>query len=93
MKGILPETIRTRTKKIGFAALDEGWMSSRAQEFIRDSIDTIEFKTSPFWNGFLISTEMKTAFQEQDRDRIHLAWKFLQAMYLMKAFRSKSERS
>jgi hypothetical protein len=68
-------------------------MSVRAQDFIRDSVDTSEFKTSSFWHGSLIATEMEKAFQDQDRDRIYKAWKFLQAFYLMKAFKSKSERS
>jgi asparagine synthase (glutamine-hydrolysing) len=92
MKGILPETIRTRTKKLGFPNLDEGWMSARAQEFIRDSISTIEFRTSPFWSGSRIAVEMESAFQNQDRQLIFKAWKFLQASYLMQAFKSKSER-
>ncbi len=92
MKGILPESIRTRRKKLGFPNLDEGWMSVQAQEFIRDSVETAEFKTSSFWNGSLISTEMEKAFQDQDLDRIYKAWKFLQAFYLIKAFKSKSER-
>jgi hypothetical protein len=67
-------------------------MSARAQEFIRDSISTAEFKTSPFWSGPRIAVEMESAFQNQDRQLIFKAWKLLQAYYLMKAFRLKSER-
>lgn len=92
MKGILPETIRTRTKKLGFPNLDEGWMSAKAQEFISDSVSSAEFKSSSFWDGTRIAAEMKTAFKNQDRNRIHKAWKFLQALYLMRAFRAKRER-
>jgi len=34
MKGILPDSIRTRTRKLGFPNLTEGWMTPQAQKFI-----------------------------------------------------------
>jgi len=90
MKGILPEAIRVRAKKQGFTNLDESWASAKGQEFIANSINSIGFKTSAFWDGNRIGTEMKIAFQTQDRDQIYKAWKFAQAFYLMKAFKEKN---
>lgn len=90
MKGILPEAIRTRTKKLGFPNLDEGWASLKGQEFIADSISSSEFKTSPFWNGPYIEKEVKAALASQDRHTIHKAWKYIQAMNLLQMFKEKN---
>ncbi|MFN8414014.1 MAG: asparagine synthase (glutamine-hydrolyzing) [Anaerolineales bacterium] len=92
LRGILPETIRTRTKKLGFPNLDEGWMSSRGQEFIKDSVNSMEFKTSSFWNGSRVLDDLQSAFENQDRANIYSAWKLLQAMYLMQAFRKANKK-
>lgn len=90
MKGILPEAIRTRTKKLGFPNLDEGWASPKGQEFIADSISSSEFKTFPFWNGSYIEKVVKAALASQDRHTIHKAWKYIQAMNLLQMFKEKN---
>lgn len=92
MKGILPETIRTRTKKLGFPNLDEGWNSIRGHQFIRDSVNSTDFKSSPFWNGTRIISDLETAFHTQDKTRIYKAWKLVQAQSLMRKFYEKNER-
>ncbi len=92
MKGILPESIRTRTKKLGFPNLDEGWNSSHGHQFIRDSISASEFKSNPFWNGKQIISDIESAFQTQDKARIYKAWKLVQAQSLMQMFCEKNER-
>ncbi len=86
MKGILPEKIRTRTKKLGFPNLDDAWMSPRSQEFIRDSLGMMEFQSSSFWNASTVRRDMEEAFNVQDREKIYAAWKLLQAFYLIRAF-------
>jgi hypothetical protein len=89
MKGILPESIRTRTKKLGFPNLDEGWMSVRGQEFISDVVHSDEFKKSPYWDGARIALELDAAFQVQDKNCIYTAWKYVQALCLIRAFTEK----
>ena len=92
MKDILPESIRTRTKKLGFPNLDEGWNSPRGHQFIRDSISSSEFKTNPFWDGPRIISDLESAFQAQDKPRIYKAWKLTQAQSLMRMFHEKTKR-
>jgi asparagine synthase (glutamine-hydrolysing) len=89
MKGTLPDSIRTRTKKMGFPNLAEGWMTPQAQKFILDSIASREFQESYIWNGTQIANEMTKAFKNLDVTHIHQAWKYVQAMYLMRAFQLK----
>lgn len=93
MKGTLPDSIRTRTKKMGFPNLIEGWMTSQAQKFILDSIASKEFQESSIWNGAQIVREMAKAFKNLDTARIHRAWKYVQAMYLIQAFRLKHDEN
>ncbi|MFN8384169.1 MAG: asparagine synthase (glutamine-hydrolyzing) [Anaerolineales bacterium] len=92
MKGILPEKIRTRTKKLGFPNLDEGWNSPRGHQFIKDAVNSIDFKTSQFWDGKRIVSDLQTAFHTQDKTRIYKAWKLVQAQSLMRKFCEKNER-
>jgi asparagine synthase (glutamine-hydrolysing) len=89
MQGILPEAIRKRTRKLGFPNLEEGWMSARAQEFILDSITCKDFAESSIWDGRQIVGEMEKAFRDMDTVRIHRAWKYVQAMCLMRSFHAK----
>lgn len=92
MKGILPESIRTRTKKLGFPNLDEGWNSPRGHQFIRDSISSSDFKSNPFWDGTRILSDLEPAFQTQDKTHIYNAWKLIQAQSLMRMFHETNKR-
>lgn len=86
MKDILPESIRTRTKKLGFPDLAEGWDSPRGHQFIRDSVFSADFQTSPFWDGPRVKADLEAAFRSNDRLRIQKAWKLIQAQSLIRMF-------
>lgn len=86
MKDILPETIRRRTKKLGFPNLDEGWNSPRGHQFIHDAISSKDFQTSPFWNGMRVRNDLEVAFKSHDKPIIKHAWSFIQAQALLNLF-------
>jgi asparagine synthase (glutamine-hydrolysing) len=86
MKGILPDSIRARTKKLGFPDLAEGWDSSRGHQFIRDVVSSNSFQTSPFWNGARIRNDLDVAFKRHDKPIIKRAWKFIQVQALLNLF-------
>ncbi|NWF64544.1 MAG: asparagine synthase (glutamine-hydrolyzing) [Chloroflexi bacterium] len=92
MKGILPDSIRARTKKLGFPNLDEGWNSPRGHQFIKDAVASSDFKSSSFWDGKRINADLETAFQTNDKPRIHKAWRLVQAQSLLNMFREKTEK-
>jgi asparagine synthase (glutamine-hydrolysing) len=51
MKGILPEVIRRRTDKIGFATPEEEWLAnSEFLEFASTVIDSDSFQKREYWN-------------------------------------------
>ena len=89
LKGILPESIRTRTRKLGFPNLTEAWTSPRAQEFIRDVVHGRDFQQSGIWDGKKVAEDLSAAIQKQDKDRLHQAWIFVQAVELMRLFAEK----
>ncbi len=92
MKGILPDSIRTRAKKLGFPNLDEGWNSPRAHQFIMDAVASSAFKSSPLWDGRRVNSDLESAFQTGDKNRIHKAWRLVQAQSLLNMFREKTEK-
>jgi asparagine synthase (glutamine-hydrolysing) len=51
MKGILPEAIRLRKSKIGFAAPLNQWLSKEVESYVWDIVTSHSFQTSSIWNG------------------------------------------
>ncbi|MBI2332386.1 MAG: hypothetical protein HYU84_09560, partial [Chloroflexi bacterium] len=93
MKGILPDSIRTRTKKLGFPNLNEGWDSPRGHQFIKDAVVSADFKSSPFWDGKRVNADLESAFKSGDRNCIHTAWRLIQAQSLLSMFCEKTEKA
>lgn len=91
MQGILPESIRKRTKKLGFPNLDEGWDSPRGHQFIRDEVASQNFQSSPFWAGVRIHDDLERAINERNHPVIHKVWTFVQAKRLMELFQEKKQ--
>ncbi len=89
LRGILPETIRTRTRKLGFPNLAEAWTSPRAQEFIRDVVCSAEFRESSIWNGKRIAGDLEVAIRDQNNEKLHQAWVYIQAASLIRLFHEK----
>jgi asparagine synthase (glutamine-hydrolysing) len=89
LKGILPESVRTRTKKLGFPNLEDAWTSLRSQEFISDLVNSADFQQSPIWNGKKIKHDLMVAIRERNNEQMHKAWIYVQSMSLIKMFREK----
>jgi asparagine synthase (glutamine-hydrolysing) len=89
LKGILPESIRTRTRKLGFPNLAEAWTSPRALDFMRDMIRSADFQGCGIWDGKRVAQDLAAAMRNQDSDQLHQAWIYVQAMSLMRLFREK----
>ena len=89
LKGILPEPIRLRTRKLGFPNMAESWSSPKAQEFIRDVVMSTGFRESNIWDGNRIATDLGKAIQRQNLSLIQRAWIYVQAFSLMEMFREK----
>jgi asparagine synthase (glutamine-hydrolysing) len=89
LKGILPEPIRLRTRKLGFPNMAESWSSPKAQEFIRDRVMNTRFRESNIWDGNRIAADLEKAMHKQNLPVIQRAWIYVQAFSLMEMFREK----
>jgi asparagine synthase (glutamine-hydrolysing) len=89
LKGILPESIRTRTRKLGFPNLAEAWTSLRAQDFIRDVVHSAEFRETSIWDGKKVAEDLALAIRDQDNETLHQAWIYVQAASLIRLFQEK----
>jgi len=89
LKGILPESIRTRTSKLGFPNLTEAWTSPKSQKFMQDIIHSQAFQDSNIWNGKQIQNDFTTVIQNKNEQQLHQAWIYTQAHSLMKLFQEK----
>jgi len=93
LKGILPEPIRQRTRKLGFPNMTESWSSPKAQQFIWDMVTSAGFQASMIWDGRLILADLNAAIRRQDLPVIQKAWIYVQAMSLMDMFQQKRKVS
>jgi asparagine synthase (glutamine-hydrolysing) len=89
LSGILPESVRTRTQKLGFISPPDAWSSARGQEFIRDLIAGADFQQSPVWDGKRIAADLEHSIGSGDSRTIHRAWIFVQALALQRLFTEK----
>ena len=90
MRGIIPERIRVRKDKIGFASPIIEWYKNALKKFVLDSINSKEFVDSEIWNGPVIKDYVEDCYRKKDYQNATRSWKYIQAMILMKAFREKS---
>jgi hypothetical protein len=88
----LPESIRTRTKKLGFPNLEGAWTSPRSQEFMGDLVNSSEFQQSSIWDGKKIKAGLTAAIRESNDEQLHKVWVYVQAMSLIKLFREKKNQ-
>ena len=87
MKGILPESVRTRTQKLGFISPPDASSSPQGREFIHDSVASADFQGSSIWNGRKIAADLAEAENRGDLRSLHRVWIYVQAMSLMNLFR------
>ena len=70
MKGIMPETIRTRSDKQGFLPPQHLWFRGKTGDLLRDTINSPKFKERGYWN----SRWWQGCLKRFDNGEQHLAW-------------------
>ncbi|MFC2188314.1 asparagine synthase (glutamine-hydrolyzing) [Fulvivirgaceae bacterium LMO-SS25] len=87
MKGILPESIRTRTFKMSIQAPMHDWLGGTLKSFSMDAIRSQSFLNSEIWEGKSIAHEVEENFESNAWDFQGSAklWHYLNAYLLMEA--------
>ena len=91
MLGILPESIKSRTIKLGFTNPDGDWIYQKYAGFISDTIASDEFQKCHIWDAKQISRDLESALRKQDYDTINKAWRYVQVMLLMRTFKDQRD--
>ena len=86
MRGLLPEEIRTRTGKMGFASPMRAWLAGDLKEFVMDHVNSEAFLASEVWNGQLLRDHVADCFRSRNINSAVLVWKYIQADILMRKF-------
>ena len=90
MRGILPESIRVRKSKTGFADPMYEWYKSTLKPFVLDSVNSRDFLESAIWNGPEIRNYVEDCYRKGDYRNATRSWNYIQAMLLMQSFREKA---
>lgn len=89
MRGILPETIRTRKTKIGFASPVAEWMAGPLKQFVLDIVNSNDFLKSEIWQGSAIRDAVERLYASGEPKKVFSFWPYIQAALLIRVFREK----
>ena len=90
MRGILPEPIRLRTKKIGFIAPLDRWATGALKPWLLDLSTSRSFIESSVWNGPVVRNVVERAVE--GKTRIMPVWPILQAYALEQSFKTRARK-
>lgn len=77
MNGILPEQVRTRKTKIGFNAPLTEWIDGPLKEYSLDTVHSISFLNTNFWNGKQIAIDTEKHYKNKNQFNYQLFWRIL----------------
>lgn len=86
MKGKMPESIRTRTLKIGLGAPLENWFSNELKDLLLDSVHSQKFKEAPYWDANHITKFIDERFRSNgtfNSAEAHQLWNTLNGYLLL----------
>lgn len=89
MRGLLPESIRMRMSKVGFATPLIEWYRGSLKSYILDSVHSRSFLQSSIWDGPQICAYVVDCFHRNDYSGARRSWEFVQADRLIHLFQSK----
>jgi asparagine synthase (glutamine-hydrolysing) len=82
MAGILPESIRLRTTKIGFNAPTESWFEGPLKHYLFDMVHTQSFREATYWRGKIIARDIEAHFQKGKPINFNMLWNIMNTYIL-----------
>ncbi len=85
MRGILPETVRTRPDKIGFSTPEDEWFRGPLRELIWDVLSSSRFQARPYFDG----VQIKSLFERHCRKEINISpfiWRWVNLELWLRRF-------
>ena len=88
MRGILPESIRLRTKKIGFISPMDSWARGALKVWLLDVSSSRSFRENAVWNGTAAREAVQRAVGGDES--INDVWPILNAYVLEQSFKARA---
>ncbi len=89
MKHLIPESIRLRKSKVGFASPLVEWFGKGLKPFVLDQVNSQSFLTSPIWKGKVIRNYVETCYNNNDFYNARRCFEFIQTNLLIQSFNKK----
>lgn len=89
VKGLVPDQIRLRKTKVGFASPMIEWFSGPLKSFILDQTASQSFLNSSIWQGGKIREHVENCYKTSDFAGARASWEYVQAHRLMEIFKAK----
>jgi asparagine synthase (glutamine-hydrolysing) len=83
MTGILPNVIRDRTVKVGFAAPLKEWSREKLKYFIGEIVNSPNFKSYEYWNAKSIIKAVDSYYKKDSDIDIDKLWKIINAYIVL----------
>jgi hypothetical protein len=86
MAGILPQSVRERTVKIGFSSPHTQWLKGPLRAYYFDHINSHRFLESPYWDGPKIRDMAERDAARERWERVAGTVKYIQAIRFLSFF-------
>lgn len=92
MKGVLPETVRTRLGKLGYSTPEHVWFNGALGNFLREVSESSSFRERGYWDVSVVQTALKE-HQQNRRNLAGVGWRWLNVELWMRQFIDNFPRS
>jgi len=92
IRGTVPESIRLRRSKIGFASPMITWYETGLRDLVLDTANSQSFRTSSVWNGPVISEALNRWMSTGNYGEAVRTWPYIQAQLLTNSFAEAAAR-
>jgi len=89
MKNMLPNSIRLRKSKIGFANPLNELVKKDLKPYILDNVRSSAFLQSPIWNGKTIKKSIESSYKDHNYSDVVASWSYINASNIMEMYKKK----
>jgi asparagine synthase (glutamine-hydrolysing) len=93
MRGVIPESIRLRTDKLGFGNPHVQWLRNpKVQDYLLDQVNSRSFQQSEIWRGKRIAKLVTESLRANDLSNVPEVWHYVIASRLIEQYTRTSSQ-
>ncbi|WP_188261102.1 asparagine synthase (glutamine-hydrolyzing) [Azospirillum tabaci] len=90
MRGLLPESVRTRKSKLGFVSPTQEWVTGPLKSWLTDTLRSQEFLESSIWDGRALADVIEYFLSQNEPRAANFVWTYLHATRIMSLFQKEA---